>query len=473
MIRQPSTGVSVTAISWPASSASNRIAQFGAGFAGRRAAEPLAVVDPAAIADFVIGIDEHGRGRPLDAARRDAAAVDILHERKRHVVLDGLRRDFEHRVVRPDIDRHELHALVAKLLVQLLEPRQESLHDRAGRVREHEHERPLPDGIFSLTKSLSDRGKIANIGERACRQACRRSAAFGRGGARCCCRQTPIAAANSMADDDRDHGELDESSVNDRTIRCVLRTDGSGLSRKVAADGQLRNMIVSRSHMSQQSISAASTYEFRVRFTNFGGNQSFRPASVFAPRNEAELLDVLRTLPRPANSRDRPAPFLERGAGCRRCAPRFAAFSGRARRASRRPALGDGRRRLPDQTAAGRTERQEAGTLPSLGLITEQTIAGAISTGTHGSGKPSMSHFVDEVRVATYDAATGEPVIRTINSRRRTAGRALLARRDGSDRFRRFLVAAAVTTSRNAFADTMSSKACWRRKMSIRCSSFF
>jgi FAD/FMN-containing dehydrogenase len=47
-------------------------------------------------------------------------------------------------------------------------------------------------------------------------------------------------------------------------------------------------------------------------------------------------------------------------------------------------------------------------TLPSLGLITEQTIAGAISTATHGSGKPSLSHYVTEVRAAAYDAETGK-----------------------------------------------------------------
>ena len=61
-------------------------------------------------------------------------------------------------------------------------------------------------------------------------------------------------------------------------------------------------------------------------------------------------------------------------------------------------------------------EQQAGLTLPSVGLITEQAIAGAISTGTHGSGKHSLSHYVAEVRVATYDAATGEPVIRTINA---------------------------------------------------------
>jgi len=52
-------------------------------------------------------------------------------------------------------------------------------------------------------------------------------------------------------------------------------------------------------------------------------------------------------------------------------------------------------------------------TLPTLGLISEQTIAGAAATGTHGSGRHSLSHYLDEVRIAAYDAA-GEPVIRTI-----------------------------------------------------------
>ena len=61
-------------------------------------------------------------------------------------------------------------------------------------------------------------------------------------------------------------------------------------------------------------------------------------------------------------------------------------------------------------------ERQANVTLPTLGLIAEQSIAGAISTATHGSGKHSLSHEIAEVRVATYDSATGEPVIRTISS---------------------------------------------------------
>ena len=58
--------------------------------------------------------------------------------------------------------------------------------------------------------------------------------------------------------------------------------------------------------------------------------------------------------------------------------------------------------------------RQGNVTLPSIGLITEQTIAGATATGTHGSGKHSLSHYLAEVRIATYNAE-GTPCIKTIN----------------------------------------------------------
>lgn len=59
-------------------------------------------------------------------------------------------------------------------------------------------------------------------------------------------------------------------------------------------------------------------------------------------------------------------------------------------------------------------ERQAGVTTPSLGLITEQALAGAMATGTHGSGKHSLSHYASEIRIAQYDETTGEPMIRTI-----------------------------------------------------------
>lgn len=50
-------------------------------------------------------------------------------------------------------------------------------------------------------------------------------------------------------------------------------------------------------------------------------------------------------------------------------------------------------------------------TMPTLGAIKRQTISGAISTGTHGSGRQSLSHYVTRVKVAAYDKTTGQPKI--------------------------------------------------------------
>jgi FAD/FMN-containing dehydrogenase len=54
--------------------------------------------------------------------------------------------------------------------------------------------------------------------------------------------------------------------------------------------------------------------------------------------------------------------------------------------------------------------RRASLTLPTVGTVMEQTVAGAISTATHGSGCSSLSHYVTALRVAGYDA-TGRPVI--------------------------------------------------------------
>ncbi len=61
-------------------------------------------------------------------------------------------------------------------------------------------------------------------------------------------------------------------------------------------------------------------------------------------------------------------------------------------------------------------KRLKQWTLPSVGLITEQTLAGAIATGTHGSGKHSLSHYVVSLRVARYDRDRGCAVIEEIST---------------------------------------------------------
>ena len=55
-------------------------------------------------------------------------------------------------------------------------------------------------------------------------------------------------------------------------------------------------------------------------------------------------------------------------------------------------------------------------TLPSLGLIDEQTVAGATATSTHGSGKNSLSHYVEAAEIAHFDLESGEPKITRVQS---------------------------------------------------------
>ncbi len=147
---------------------------------------------------------------------------------------------------------------------------------------------------------------------------------------------------------------------------------------------------------------------------NFGGNVSFEPAHHYAPRSEAEVLEILtrhkgqrikvvgrlhswseaargdevlldlRHLNQVSTEQRQDRVWARAGAGCQI-----------------KKLLGD--------------LEQQGLTTPSLGLITEQAIAGAISTGTHGSGRHSLSHYMDEVRVALYDPTTGVPVIRTLS----------------------------------------------------------
>lgn len=62
-------------------------------------------------------------------------------------------------------------------------------------------------------------------------------------------------------------------------------------------------------------------------------------------------------------------------------------------------------------------------TLSSIGLIARQTVAGAVATGTHGSGRHSMSHYVESMRIACY-GREGAAEVRTVDS-----GQALRAAR--------------------------------------------
>jgi hypothetical protein len=161
------------------------------------------------------------------------------------------------------------------------------------------------------------------------------------------------------------------------------------------------------------------------QIANFGGNQRWY-ARCYAPASEAEVLDILT----------RNVGVTIRVAGSGHSWSDIAANADIALDLSElnsvtpiktngldlvRVGAGCRLQELLDRLHAA-TDR----TLPTLGAIKKQTISGAISTGTHGSGRQSLSHFVASLRVAVFDPQTGHPVVREF-----TEGPELLAARCG------------------------------------------
>src|SRR5688572_26264945 len=150
--------------------------------------------------------------------------------------------------------------------------------------------------------------------------------------------------------------------------------------------------------------------------SNFGRNVTFTPSEVFTPRTEEEVLAILDQ---------------HRGRNIR-CIGRLHSWSPapscedilldlrllnqvdiRARGDERWATIGAG---CQLKRALIELDRLAGVTLPTLGLVTEQTIAGAATTATHGSGKSSLSHYLDEIRIATYDPVTGRAMIRVVSN---------------------------------------------------------
>ncbi len=151
-----------------------------------------------------------------------------------------------------------------------------------------------------------------------------------------------------------------------------------------------------------------------MRTMNFGGNVELNPGTACVPETEQDVLDI-----------------LDKHRGQRiRCVGRLHSWS---RAIEVNDVLLDLRKlnyvipsELSGQFSAkvgagcqikrllAELERQKKWTLPSLGLISEQSVAGAVSTATHGSGRNSLCHYVISVRVAHYDAATGRAIIAEI-----------------------------------------------------------
>jgi len=149
--------------------------------------------------------------------------------------------------------------------------------------------------------------------------------------------------------------------------------------------------------------------------TNFGRNITFTPRELFTPRSEE---DVLAVLERCRGRRIRVIGSLHSwsavavGEDVLLDLRHLDQVQIERRGEHYRAVVGAG---CTIKRLLSELKRLAGITLPSIGLITAQTIAGAVSTGTHGSGAHSLSHYVEELCVATYDA-TGQPLIRTIST---------------------------------------------------------
>jgi hypothetical protein len=144
--------------------------------------------------------------------------------------------------------------------------------------------------------------------------------------------------------------------------------------------------------------------------TNFGGNQTWR-ARCYQPGSEHEVLEILQ---RHRHGHVRPVGAKHSWsdvAACGDVALDMARFNHRhvyETHGEQVVRVGAGCR-VQDLLAWLHATSDR--TLPTLGAVTRQTIAGAIATGTHGSGRPSLSHFVVGVRLAAYDPSTGQPKV--------------------------------------------------------------
>ena len=144
---------------------------------------------------------------------------------------------------------------------------------------------------------------------------------------------------------------------------------------------------------------------------NFGQNLTFTPSHIYTPHNETEVIDLLN---RHSEDHIRVVGSLHswsRLPESNEVIVDLRHFSGIEIEKDENgiwARVGAGRR--IDEINEILFER-EGLRLAAQPIISAPTIGGAIATGTHGTGTPSLSHFVDEVRLAAYDREEGHAQI--------------------------------------------------------------
>ena len=152
-------------------------------------------------------------------------------------------------------------------------------------------------------------------------------------------------------------------------------------------------------------------WEHSNTVTNFGENVQFEPEGIESPANEQEVLELLQGHHGKKFRAFGSLHSWSRVTECKDVAINLGEIQWVAIREGEQPTVEVGAGYQVKQLIA---ELNRHGyTLPSVGLIMEQTIAGATATATHGSGRHSLTHYIQSLRLATYDE-NGNPVIREI-----------------------------------------------------------
>ncbi|MBI2049585.1 FAD-binding protein [Candidatus Roizmanbacteria bacterium] len=152
-----------------------------------------------------------------------------------------------------------------------------------------------------------------------------------------------------------------------------------------------------------------------MKIVNFGANVSFDPKHFYEPRSEEEVLDILN---KHKDGKIRVVGSLHAWSDCVVSEDVIVDLRyinsvevTKDKNNGQVWATVGGGCVLQDMLDAIRRKAGSNVAIPTLGGLKRQTIAGAISTGTHGSGKSSLSHFMKELRMAAYDPKTGKAKI--------------------------------------------------------------
>ncbi len=144
------------------------------------------------------------------------------------------------------------------------------------------------------------------------------------------------------------------------------------------------------------------------KITNFGGNITFQPLRYYQPATEEEVLQILNTH---AGGTVRAIGTLHSWSDVFVSGDVVVDLSAFDAVELEQEAGGTVWARVGAGVTVEKllaTLNESDLTLPTTPEATMQTLVGAISTGTHGSGQPSLSHFVGQVRAAAYDPQTGQ-----------------------------------------------------------------